>query len=29
MTPNEIRALAGLPPLELPAQWFTLLQKHT
>jgi hypothetical protein len=23
MTPNEIRALAGLPPLEIPAQWFT------
>jgi hypothetical protein len=24
MTPNEIRALAGLPPLEIPAQWSTL-----
>jgi hypothetical protein len=29
MTPNEIRALAGLPPLELPAQWFILLPKPT
>jgi hypothetical protein len=29
MTPNEIRALAGLPPLEIPAQWSTLLPKLT
>jgi hypothetical protein len=24
MTPNELRALASLPPLNTPAQWFTL-----
>lgn len=24
MTPNELRALASLPPLEIPAQWSTL-----
>jgi len=29
MTPNEIRALAGLPPLETPAPWSTLLLKPT
>ena len=23
MTPNELRALASLPPLNTPAQWFT------
>jgi hypothetical protein len=29
MTPNEIRALAGLPPIETPAPWSTLLLKPT